>query len=258
MYDSYFNVIMNSIDWHTKEKTDITSLGLYLSKQNEASALKILNIMIKAIQYSKLKRTMEVTRKVRIKETTFHGEVHEHGENIVSRLANNQLYLSREVLEHILKTNKINFNFYSYGIYSLHCQLAEILIDINNPQSNFYKRRDLAFKNLEILEYFSRKGIIKIGEKSSYSNEINNILVAYRTKSPEDAEINNVIYNILENRNKEKTAYNDIVSQNLDYDNLRWCKIKEKELPNFSNDDCVYLYNKVIPKIGAGKEIVLK
>ena len=191
MYKEYIDVLISMIEKFTEGKTDLTNLGLFLAQQNNASALKILKLIIQASQYNKIEKKIDVNKKVKVSETTFFGEIHEHNENIVSRLVDNHLYISREVLEYIAKTNKVNFNFKPYDSLPLDYNLAEIVLYTKWQNNNFYKRSDLAIKNLEILDYFSKKGIIKLTKRGI--QHTHDILSEYRENNPADNEINKII-----------------------------------------------------------------
>lgn len=251
MNKEFIDILIQMLNESTAWREDLTFLGLSLAETHDIRALKILKVIIQSIQTNVLDNKISVNRPIIVPGYESCQYLDRHRENIASRLLENEHHLSRDVFYHIAKTEKVNFNFKPYGYDPILRDLVIIIKAINNPHSEFSGRRDLAKKNLEILEYFTRRGIIKIDDKVDGKFDIYSIFTYFKKYRASDHELNEIIERILNTLEQEKISYDELVTKNIN--ELNWQSIKENSM--IYAEDCSYMEKVIVPNLQRNREL---
>lgn len=216
----------------TNGKNDLTNLGLFLSREVNVSALKLLNWLNFVIHDGLLEKNIKWN--LCDSKKVFNGHKYiVKKENIPYRLLDNPLYISKEVFENIVKTNYIDFNFKS-EYYLLKELMVQSILDFQNPLSKMYKMKEHVQKIVDVLYYLVFEGVIDLNSTMLYSLD-------RALESDLSMEWKTIIKMIMSCKNIEKKEknYNKVIKENLE--NERYLLLTQKE--------CEYFYNVVVPKL---------
>lgn len=203
----YNEILTELIDKVSNGKKDFTYLGLYLANERNVSALKILNWLTIAIQEQWIHKEIDFNKKISVQVKDLY-DVSSHQENIPSRLIENPMYVAKEVLDYIAKTNKIDFNFRPYKYYSLKEMLTKVLVDFQNPESSFYQCDRVAEKTLEIVSYFAKHGTMHINSTMKF-------FLQNAMKEDIPLFLKQLIVEILSDNRKPHKTYDERIKENL-------------------------------------------
>ena len=163
--------MLTIVEEQTEGIGDLTNLAIELAAINDPHALKLLQLLIQATTFGKLEKDLRVNcRAAAVDEFGVKYET-----NVIYNLVRNQLYLSKDLLGSINAIKKICWEFQPYGVDGLNIGqfMAQILTDIKNPNSPFYKREDVARKYLELLTYAVAHGKVKFEDIKPYLDKFN-------------------------------------------------------------------------------------
>lgn len=231
--------LKNELNELTKEKKDLTNLGLYLAKIEKESALKILYWLLIAIEKKWIEKEINLNKPKKINKKPY-------SHTIVSRLIENPHYLSKEILDKIAKTTKIDFNYRPYKHYSLKEMMVKIPGDTTNQESQFYNQIEVARKVLETIYYFTTNSTMNI-------NPTMKTILLHTLKEEEiKVELKEIILKILNSNRTPHIKYEDRIILELQKRALR----KEKEERILTQKDLLYFQKAIQPKLEK-KEIKL-
>lgn len=216
----------------TNGKNDLTNLGLFLSREVNVSALKLLNWLNFVIHDGLLEKNIKWN--LCDSKKVFNGHKYiVKKENIPYRLLDNPLYISKEVFENIVKTNYIDFNFKS-EYYLLKELMVQSILDFQNPLSKMYKMKEHVQKIVDVLYYLVFQGVIDLNSTMLYSLD-------RALESDLSMEWETIIRMIQSCKNTENNEnnYNEVIKENLEIE--RHLLLTQKE--------CEYFYNVVVPKL---------
>lgn len=173
---------IDTLNYVTKDLDNLDDLGIYLAKETDINALKILKFMILVGRCNYLKKDFNIN-----KESTIVDEYgRERKENIITNLSTNPQYFALELIENIIHNEKVDLSLepFSNGMTSFDFWVRS-LNRIEYDQDKFYKRYDMINKKLDIISYMidlellSNEDIkslidaleICVEKKFSYTNE---------------------------------------------------------------------------------------
>ncbi len=239
MLNLYDEILIEEVNKVSQEKKDFTFLGLYLANEKNVSALKILNWLTVAIQQNWIAKEIDFNKKntVVIRDL---GSTYTFQENIPSKLIENPMYVAKEVLDYISKTNKVDFNFRPYKNYSLKEMLAKVLVDFQNPESSFYQCDRVAEKTLEIIFYFSQHTTMNINSTMQHF-----LLTAMKQDIP--LFLKQLIVDILSKSSKPHKKYATLVEENLEA--KKNLLLLEQQHRFINEVDYRYFMNNLCPKL---------
>lgn len=216
----------------TNGKNDLTNLGLFLSREVNVSALKLLNWLNFVIHDGLLEKNIKWN--LCDSKKVFNGHKYiVKKENIPYRLLDNPLYISKEVFENIVKTNYIDFNFKS-EYYLLKELMVQSILDFQNPLSKMYKMKEHVQKIVDVLYYLVFEGVIDLNSTMLYSLD-------RALESDLSMEWETIIrmIQLCKNTENNENNYNEVIKENLEIE--RHLLLTQKE--------CEYFYNVVVPKL---------
>lgn len=173
---------IDTLNYVTKDLDNLDDLGIYLDKETDINALKILKFIILVGRCNYLKKDFNINKESTI--TDEYGK--ERKENIITNLSTNPQYFALELIENIIHNEKVDFSLEPLcnGMTSFDFWVRS-LNRIEYDQDKFYKIYDMINKKLDIISYMidfellSNENIkslidaleICVENKFSYTNE---------------------------------------------------------------------------------------
>ncbi len=237
MHTSTEKIIYN-LNKNIGRKNDITHLGMFLAKERDERALKILNYLLFAIQTKELDKKIDVNRwkpKYRMND----GIELSTRETIPSRLIENPLIEAGHVFDFLAKTEQIDYNFKPYNYYSLKEIIANQILEKQNSKG---------LLSLTTLEYLLQNNAIRRNSTIDYA-----LKKALENNISED--MRHTIQEILNRKRNPKIDYITLIADNKSQ--IRRNITEERQKYLLTQEELIYYKNNISPRLER-KEIRIK
>lgn len=161
MLNNYVSKGIDLLNETTSNLKNLNNLAIYLSKQNDVNALKVLKLMLISSNIS-LNKTLDINY------------VNSNDETIINNLSKNQHNLGLELVEKMIRDYFVDFNkFFSEWIYNF--------VSIISDNSLFYNRVDMIDKRIDIVtclvvnNLLSVENVIKLKDIFQRCNKIKRV-----------------------------------------------------------------------------------
>ena len=139
--------ILNEV---TKDLDNLDDLGIYLSKETDINALKILKFMVLVARNNYLDKDFNINKE---KTTTDEYNL-KRKENVITNLSTNPQYFALELMENVIHNEKVDLSIEPFNNgYTSFDFWVRSFNRIEYDQDKFYKRYDMVNKKLDIISY---------------------------------------------------------------------------------------------------------
>ena len=248
----------------TEDLENLNELGIYLSKQTDINALKVLKLIILASETNKLVKPFDINYNNKYVYFREHLTKREYKikQSIVGNLSLNPQNIALDLMDYIIKNYYVDLSFECYGIYSIiENWLRSFLRMDYDDMDMFYKRYDMLDKKIDMLEFMIFNGLLQEEQIKCLLNTYKKCLNKKNVFSKEQLhKMEYIIYIISQfsdNRNiihireksKEQIENNDIndvicIRKTPNFSIYETCrKNAELQLQKYimQNDQCVYI-----------------
>lgn len=248
----------------TVDLDNLNNLSMYLSKQTDINALKVLKLIVLASETNRLIKPFDInysSKYVYFSEPLTKRE-YKINQSIVGNLSLNPQNIALDLMDYIVKNYYVDLSFECYGIYSIiENWLRSFLRMDYDDMDMFYKRYDMLDKKIDMLEFMIFNGLLKEEQIKCLLNTYKKCLNKKNVFSKEQLhKMEYMIYiisqfsdkrNVIHIRQKSKEVIendeiNDVicVRKTPNFSIYERCKQNaELKLQNYimQNDQCVYI-----------------
>ena len=137
----------------TKDLENLNELGIYLARETNVDALKLLKLIVLASETKLLEKSFDINH-VKTYTDPFENSIYKRNETVFGNLAVNPQNLGLELADYILHNYKVDLNIEPFTTgYTIFDFFARSFARIEYDEDPFYKRYDMIDKKLDMISY---------------------------------------------------------------------------------------------------------
>lgn len=137
----------------TKDLENLNELGIYLARETNVDALKLLKLIVLASETKLLEKSFDINH-VKTYTDPFENSIYKRNETVFGNLAVNPQNLGLELADYILHNYKVDLNIEPFTTgYTIFDFFARSFARIEYDEDPFYKRYDMIDKKLDMVSY---------------------------------------------------------------------------------------------------------
>lgn len=137
----------------TKDLENLNELGIYLARETNVDALKLLKLIVLASETKLLEKSFDINH-VKTYTDPFENSIYKRNETVFGNLAVNPQNLGLELADYILHNYKVDLGIEPFTSgYTIFDFFARSFARIEYDEDPFYKRYDMIDKKLDMVSY---------------------------------------------------------------------------------------------------------
>lgn len=141
----------------TKDLENLNELGIYLARETNVDALKLLKLIVLASETKLLEKSFDINHVKTYTdpfENSIYNSIYKRNETVFGNLAVNPQNLGLELADYILHNYKVDLNIEPFTTgYTVFDFFARSFARIEYDEDPFYKRYDMIDKKLDMISY---------------------------------------------------------------------------------------------------------
>ncbi len=141
----------------TKDLENLNELGIYLARETNVDALKLLKLIVLASETKLLEKSFDINHVKTYTdpfENSIYNSIYKRNETVFGNLAVNPQNLGLELADYILHNYKVDLNIEPFTTgYTIFDFFARSFARIEYDEDPFYKRYDMIDKKLDMISY---------------------------------------------------------------------------------------------------------
>ncbi len=137
----------------TRDLENLNELGIYLARETNVDALKLLKLIVLASETKLLEKSFDINH-VKTYTAPFENSIYKRNETVFGNLAVNPQNLGLELADYILHNYKVDLGIEPFTSgYTIFDFFARSFARIEYDEEPFYKRYDMIDKKLDMISY---------------------------------------------------------------------------------------------------------
>ncbi len=137
----------------TRDLENLNELGIYLARETNVDALKLLKLIVLASETKLLEKSFDINH-VKTYTAPFENSIYKRNETVFGNLAVNPQNLGLELADYILHNYKVDLGIEPFTSgYTIFDFFARPFARIEYDEEPFYKRYDMIDKKLDMISY---------------------------------------------------------------------------------------------------------
>lgn len=137
----------------TKDLENLNELGIYLARETNIDALKLLKLIVLASETKLLEKSFDINH-VKTYTDPFESSIYKRNETVFGNLAVNPQNFGLELADYILHNYKVDLGIEPFTSgYTIFDFFARSFARIEYDEDPFYKRYDMIDKKLDMISY---------------------------------------------------------------------------------------------------------
>lgn len=141
----------------TKDLENLNELGIYLARETNVDALKLLKLIVLASETKLLEKSFDINHVKTYTdpfENSIYNSIYKRNETVFGNLAVNPQNFGLELADYILHNYKVDLNIEPFTTgYTVFDFFARSFARIEYDEDPFYKRYDMIDKKLDMISY---------------------------------------------------------------------------------------------------------
>lgn len=229
----------------TENLKDLNELGIYLSKQTDINALKVLKLMILTSELNYLNKPFDINS-IKTSTKKIGDNERQINESIIGNLSMNPQYFGLEIMEFIIKNFKVDLNLEPYNSgYSIFDFWMHTFSEIEWNQNQLYKRYDMVDKKINMIDFMIENNFLNKKQLNCILSELNICIKKKFSYTPEQLSnmeklVNkiNIFINIFE-KNLEKIYKIGLINENISMEEI-YSSLANSDIYNKRKEIIIY------------------